>query len=176
MNNPDLPIIGSVEYVQIKGEDVQIPAKTDTGADSSSIWASDFRIEDDNSLSFVLFNETSPLFSGVRHYAKEFKAAHVRSSNGQVQVRYRVDLEMTVRGVTFTTTFTLNDRSRNRFPLLIGRHAVSGRFLVDCAQEAFPRPKGKDKSDSLTEELRRNPKAFHQKYLPSTQAVNREVE
>lgn len=177
MGTTRLPIIGSIEFVEVTGEKIKIPAKTDTGADSSSIWASDFQIEDDGSLSFVLFSEGAELYTGVRHYAKDFTASHVRSSNGQVQVRYRVNLEITVCGETFSTTFTLNDRSRSTFPLLIGRHALENRFLVDVSKEAFPRPVHEEKkSTKLTEELRKDPHAFHNKYAPSTKAVNQGVE
>lgn len=177
METKRLPIIGSIEYIGIAGEKNKIPAKTDTGADSSSIWASDFQIESDGSLSFVLFSKKSDLYSGVRHHTKNYSASHVRSSNGQVQVRYRVNLEITVCGQTFITTFTLNDRSRSLFPVLIGRHAVENRFLVDVSRTAFERPtKEERKSTKLTEELRKDPHAFHRKYAPSTKAVNQGVE
>ena len=39
-------IIGSTEYVEIAGIK-NIPAKIDTGADSSAIWASDINMEQD---------------------------------------------------------------------------------------------------------------------------------
>ncbi len=161
----NLPIIGSIEYLQVKGEDVKIPAKTDTGADSSAIWASDFRIEEDGRLSFVFFDKESELYSGKRHYVSDYQASHVRSSNGTHQVRYHVKLEVTVCGQTFVTDFNLSDRSRGRFPVLIGRYALENRFLVDVSREAFPRPNNKAKSTELTKELKKDPHAFHEKYM-----------
>lgn len=165
MVSPILPIIGSVEYVKISGEDAEIPAKTDTGADFSAIWASDFKIEEDGKLSFVFFDKESELYTGKRHFVTDFEASSVRSSNGQSQVRYRVPLEMTLGGETFTAEFNLSDRSKGRFPILIGRYAIKNRFLVDVAHEAFARPENHAKSLALTEELKQNPQAFHDKYM-----------
>jgi len=165
MVTSNLPIIGSIEYVKIKDEDIQIPAKTDTGADASAIWASDFKIEEDGRLSFVFFDKESELYSGKRHFASNYKVSHVRSSNGQSQIRYCVPLEMTVCGQTFIADFNLSDRSKGRFPILIGRYALKNRFLVDVAREAFERPKSKAKSLALTEELKQDPQAFHEKYM-----------
>lgn len=158
-------IIGSIEYLQVEGEDVKIPAKTDTGADSSAIWASDFRIEEDGRLSFVFFDRDSELYSGKRHFAEDFRVSHVRSSNGTHQIRYQTALKITVCGETFETDFNLSDRSRGRFPVLIGRHALENRFLVDVSKEAFPRPKNQAKSMELAEELKKDPHAFHEKYM-----------
>ena len=50
-----LPVIGSTEYVSVAGI-TNIPAKIDTGADSSSIWASRINMTEDGVLEFVLFD------------------------------------------------------------------------------------------------------------------------
>lgn len=160
-----LPIIGSLEFMSINGEDAKIPVKIDTGADTSSIWASDFHVNSDGELSFKFFAPGSDLYTGKTHKTKDFYAAQVKSSNGHSQIRYRINLEITLAGQTFTTPFTLSDRSRNYFPVLIGRYALDNRFLVDVSKTAFPRPDQEVKSRALTSELQQNPHAFHNKYF-----------
>ncbi len=165
MESRDLTIIGSIELVQITGEDIEVPAKTDTGADSTAIWASDFRVDQDGTLSFVLFDKESPYYSGKRHSAKDYEIATVHSSNGTSQIRYRVALELTIRGLTFVTPVNLSDRSQMSLPILIGRKTLKNRFLVDVAQEALPRPARKTKTSELKSELKKDPHAFHKKYM-----------
>jgi len=59
-------IIGSKELVDFPELGfVRVPAKIDTGADSSSIWASDIT-EQDGKLEFYLFDEQSPYYTGQK--------------------------------------------------------------------------------------------------------------
>jgi hypothetical protein len=69
-----------------------------------------------------------------------------------------------INGEAFSTTFTLANRTRNHFPVLIGRHTLEGKFLVDVSKSCVERPAAK-KSVRLNQELRENPYEFHQKYL-----------
>ena len=52
-------IIGSTEFVNFGERAQKIPAKIDTGADSSAVWASDIHIDKDGALKFSLFGEGS---------------------------------------------------------------------------------------------------------------------
>jgi hypothetical protein len=158
------PIIGIIEQVSIDNLASNVPAKIDTGADSSSIWASNIRIDPDGVLRFRLFDEGSPYFTGEELERTDFSVAKVRSSNGESEIRYRTEFVVTIRGRRIKALFNLSDRSRNTFKILIGRRTVSGKFLVDVS-------KGKDKLPPkrqlrrLTEEAQKNPYQFHQKYV-----------
>ena len=162
-NDSILEVIGSTEYVDIMGIN-KIPAKIDTGADTSSIWASDINMEKDGTLVFSLFGKKSPFHTGKRLESKDYMIKTVRSSHGDEQVRYRVKLPITLGGKTFETTFTLADRSRNNFPVLIGRHTLDGNFLVDVSISSVER-RSNPKTPSLNRELREDPYKFHQKYI-----------
>ena len=50
-------IIGSTEHVDFGKRAQKVPAKIDTGADSSAVWASNIRIDKDGVLKFSLFGE-----------------------------------------------------------------------------------------------------------------------
>ena len=57
----------------------------------------------------------------------------VRSSNGQVEKRYAVALDVTLAGRTITTVMTLSNRDEMGFRMLIGREALERGFLVDSS-------------------------------------------
>lgn len=159
----NLPIIGSTEYVEVLGVP-DIPAKIDTGADSSSIWASDIDMEEDGTLVFSLFGEKSPFYTGERIKIKDYAVKSVRSSHGDTQIRYRVRLPLKIGGKVLEATFTLANRVRNNFPVLIGKRALEGNFLVDVSKTEVSR-KAAPRSSKLNQELKDNPCRFHKKYM-----------
>lgn len=158
-------IIGSTELVEVAGIK-NIPAKVDTGADSSSIWASSINMRKDGTLVFSLFGEKHPLYTGEEISTTDYKIKSVRSSHGDSQIRYQVNLPIVIGDVEIKTPFTLANRSRNNFPVLIGRRTLEGRFLVDVSQINAPKKTAK-KTISLNQELKEDPFKFHQKYIKS---------
>lgn len=112
----------------------QVPAKVDTGADSSSIWASDIS-EHDGVLSFVLFAPGSKFYTGERISSNTYTSMRVASSSGERQERYIVTLPMTIVGQQFHVRCTLADRSTLTYPVLLGREFLSGNFIVDVRQD-----------------------------------------
>ena len=158
-----LEIIGVTEYVDLAGVQ-NVPAKIDTGADTSSVWASNIDMKKDGTLSFSLFAEKSPYFTGELLESKDYIAKIIRSSHGDTQVRYRVKLPITIGSKSFETTFTLANRSRNNFPILIGRHTLEGNFLVDVSKSSIHRSEN-PRTPRLNRELKEDPYRFHQKYV-----------
>ena len=154
-------IIGRTEHIVIPSEGARsIRVKIDTGADRSSIWASNIAMSDDGELSFTLFAPESKFYSGTVYRTKHFEASRVRSAHGDLQVRFRVHLTIILGGKKIRGTFTLADRSKNRYPALIGCKILNKKFLVDVSK-GFIR---ENRSDDLIQELKRDPKAFFEKY------------
>ena len=164
MKSKNLPIIGSTEFVEIAGIP-NIPAKIDTGADSSSIWASHIRVTKDGILKFRLFGEGSPFYTGKAFKRKDFKVAVIRSSSGHEQIRYRAHLKTVINGRKIKILFTLSDRSNNNFPILIGRRSIAKKFLVDVsANHTSIKPKN-PKTKLIQKRLKEDPYKFHRKYV-----------
>ncbi len=109
---------------------VGVPAKIDTGAKTSALWATNI-IERDGGLAFTLFGPESPLYTGEEHFVPQFSLVTVASSIGAEQGRYKVVLLAKIKGKKLRTSFTLADRSKQAYPVLIGRNALRGKFLVD---------------------------------------------
>jgi hypothetical protein len=107
-----------------------VPAKVDTGAKTSAIWASNIT-ERDGGLAFTLFAEGYPQYTGEELFAPRFTRVVVASSIGAEQGRYKVVFLAKLRGKKIRASFTLADRSKQAYPVLIGRNVLRGKFLVD---------------------------------------------
>ena len=55
---PQLKVIGSTEFIDVAGIK-NVPAKIDTGADSSAIWASNIEMQKNGILKFSLFENSN---------------------------------------------------------------------------------------------------------------------
>ena len=139
MKNKNLEVIGTNTLVDI-GEHHRVPAKIDTGADTSAIWASSIELTSKGVLRFALFDKKSPYYTGKLLERKEFKQVSVRSSNGHSETRFRVCIPIKINGRNIRATFTLADRSHNIFPVLIGRRTLKHKFLVDVSHNVIPEP------------------------------------
>lgn len=130
--NATKQMIGSTELVSFPGIDViDIPARIDTGAKTSALWATDIVEESTGELSFYLFDETSPHHRPVRHAVKDYDRIIVKSTIGQAEERYKVRLLLRLDGRLIHASFTLANRSQQVYPVLIGRNVLKGKFIVD---------------------------------------------
>lgn len=124
-------IIGRSELVTFPEiQEKPIPARIDTGAKTSAVWASEI-VEDGNSLSFVLFNKTNPYYTGKPYTVNYFEKRMIASSIGAAQLRYVVRIVVELKGKKIRSFFSLADRSQQAYPILIGRNVLRGKFLVD---------------------------------------------
>lgn len=123
-------IIGAfdrVDFPEYKLQDIR--AKIDTGAKTSSIQASFMKIvkkEDKEYLQCILLGRKSnPVLF------EQWEKREIKSSNGQIQLRYVVKMEVALFGQRFVTDFTLANRKEMKFPVLLGRRLLRMGFLVD---------------------------------------------
>jgi len=124
-------IIGARSLVSFVADtDQNVPAKVDTGADYSSVWASDI-VESNGSLTFVLFGPGSRYYTGVKHSSRHYEVTNVTNSFGHSELRYKVELSIRLESRRIKARFNLADRSRNRYPVLIGKRTLSNKFLVN---------------------------------------------
>lgn len=112
-----------------------VPAKIDTGADTSAIWASDIR-EVDGVLHYVLFDHFSPFYTGKILTAQKYSVASIKNSFGKAEFRFKVSLKVRLAGRLINIRFTLANRENNSQPILIGRRTLHGKFVVDVSAGA----------------------------------------
>ncbi len=126
--------IGTTEVVSLPDYDIDnVLAKIDTGADSSAIWASNIA-EVDGELRFTFFGPSSPHFNNQEVRTRKYSLVTVKNSFGQKEVRYKVALTIQIADRTIRANITLANRSNNRYPILIGRKTLKGKFLVDVSK------------------------------------------
>jgi hypothetical protein len=58
---------------------------------------------------------------------------HVKSSNGTIQERIFIKTTLRLFGREYETELSLTDRKNMKYPMLIGRKFLEGRFVVDVA-------------------------------------------
>ncbi len=143
------PTIGRVERVEFLDANIKgLPAKVDTGAYRSSIWATHIR-EEGGVLYFTLLGPASPYFTGKEVSTTEFKLVQVENSFGHRQQRYSVFLRIRVGGKLVKSNFTLANRAVKTYPALIGRKLLKNRFVVDVSQGDPIEDEEKNEDDSL---------------------------
>lgn len=126
----DRNIIGRFEAVRVYDSggaaSEKYVAKIDTGADSSSIDARNIRVVNE-----ILVAE----IDDKEHSFSEFFEKKVKSSNGQLETRYIVNLTIKIGQEEFTLRTGLTDRSSMKHRLLIGRRFLrANNLLVDVSR------------------------------------------
>lgn len=133
-------IIGRSELLTFVGTDASgVPAKADTGAYRSAVHATDIVVED-GVLSFTLLGG-HPVCGAMAQKitAEEYKQVWVANSFGHREERYEVKLKVKLGPKVFHARFTLADRSKKVYPILLGRKLMNHRFLVDSAETSLDR-------------------------------------
>jgi len=129
----DKLVIGRREWVMLPELGVgPLNAKTDSGARSSSLHAEEIELSADGKrVSFVTRD----------HYGRRKRCelevggvTRVKSSTGEAKPRIWIETELELNGgFLWRTRLTLANRSRMLCPMLLGRRALSGWFLIDTA-------------------------------------------
>jgi len=126
-----LTVIGRAELVDFPLQKItQVPARIDTGARTSSLWASDIKVTD-GVLSFVFFGSESEFYTGEVFTVSDFSETVVSSSTGEQQRRFKTTLTLGLGGKRIKAMFTLADRSTQVYPVLVGRNTLKGKFIVN---------------------------------------------
>ncbi len=112
-----------------------LDAKIDTGADSNALHCDDIFVDEQNNVHFTLLDEIHESYHGKRMILPLYRLKKVKSSNGQIQLRPSVKLSVLFMGKKYKTIVSLTNRADMRYPMLIGRRFLSGKFLVDVELE-----------------------------------------
>jgi len=129
-------IVGKKELITIIDLDLfNLDAKVDTGADSNALHCDDIFIDNDGFVHFTLLDEVHASYHGKRIKLPLHKVKKVRSSNGELQNRPSIEVNVHFFGKTYKTIISLTNRADMKYPMLIGRKFLSGKFLVDVSQE-----------------------------------------
>lgn len=133
------PVLGYIEAVSFPGFDMECYAKVDTGACTSSLHATHiepFKRDGQRWVRFhVHFNNDQHRLDQVCE-APLITRRTITSSNGQRSNRYIIQAEAIIAGERWPIELSLSNRGSMNYPMLLGRKAIAGRFLVDVSLNA----------------------------------------
>jgi len=145
----DKKVVGRAEVVSFPERGLEnVPARIDTGAKTSSIWASQVTLLD-GQLTAVLFGEGNAAYTGVPVTFEDFGTAVVANSTGHIQERYKVRMLVKIHGKKVRAWFTLADRSTQVYPVLIGRNVLLGKFIVDVKKGQIQKEAERERTQNL---------------------------
>ena len=122
-----------VTFTDVSGEkisEVKTIAKIDTGAFSGVVHAENI-LEKDGILGFDLFGDEKLHFE-----TQDFRFRNVRNTHGGVKKRFLVKFGILIEGKRFEALFGLDNRSKMKFEMLIGRaFLIKNNVLVDSCRK-----------------------------------------
>ncbi|MGB1090785.1 MAG: ATP-dependent zinc protease [Oceanobacter sp.] len=135
-DSPNKSVLGYLEHVQLPELDIACDVKVDTGACSSSLHAEQIELIEKDGEDWVrfhvLFNRKGNRIDQVCE-AKLLGRKRIASSNGQRSYRYAIQTDIELGGQRWSIDLNLSHRGSMTYPMLLGREAIQGRFLVDVA-------------------------------------------
>lgn len=126
--------IDMVDFPELQFSD--IPCKIDTGADSSTIHCQRVRLKEIDGtevISVRFLSDVIPQYKKRDFQFQEFKEKRIRNSFGDSEYRYLVKLKVLIFGIEYEGWFTLSDRTKMNFPVLLGKKFLYKRFTVDVS-------------------------------------------
>lgn len=119
----------SFEQLGLEGINVKI----DTGAYTSSIHCIDIK-EVGNQLYCKFLDEYHPDYDHMELIFDNYEVVSIKSSNGMTEVRYQIFTQIKFGEESYEIGLTLTDRAEMKYPVLIGRKFLKGKFIVDVTK------------------------------------------
>lgn len=136
----DTPTFGYLERVMIYPGPTAIEAKLDTGADNSSIHATNIKLGLRGGKQWVSFDVVTKA-NVMQHFEKPvIRIARIKQRSGPPQERPVVSFEICLGSIKRSVEINLVNRDRFEYRLLIGRSFLAGYVLVDSGAEFTTEP------------------------------------
>jgi hypothetical protein len=144
-------VIGAVELVRVDQIDLVLPARIDTGANTSSIDAQNIETFERDGKQWVRFTvQPRPLDQPFEPGEDEWpegtrpepvscerpvtESILIESGEGADEERYVVEFSIVMGTHRLAGEFSLNDRSEFEYGVLIGRNLLAGSAMVDVGR------------------------------------------
>lgn len=124
-----------VDFPTLGLQDISI--KIDTGAYTSAIHCHKIEkkeIEGKETLVFTLLDPSHPQYDNKEFSTEKFTEKRVKNSFGHSENRYVIETDIYLFGKSYSLQLSLSARKEMRFPVLIGRKFLMGKFIVDSSK------------------------------------------
>ena len=130
---PNMKLIGRREYINLPWLNMEhIEAKIDTGAYTCAIHCESIAVKTENGKQVLVVKLLDA--DGHTHDFNEFTLKKIKNSFGEMEERYIIKTLICIGRKKIRTTMSLSDRGNMRYPVLIGRRLLNGKFVVDVSQ------------------------------------------
>lgn len=150
MKTKNKKIIGREEWCAFKELNIPaINARVDSGAKTSSIQASEIEtIKKDGEkwVRFVVYPLEANSHNSIQCEAKLVGKRFIKSSSGVSEERYIIQSAVTIGEDTFDIELSLASRNTMKFRMLLGRQAMSGRYLINPGKTHLQEKKSKNRT------------------------------
>jgi len=120
----DFPLLG------IKG----VEAKIDTGAYTSSIHCENIHVTDVSGIPTLRFSielNDENCAEKKEYSFTDFTTKKIKNSFGEMEERYIIKTTLKIGHKNILASISLSNRWNMRYPVLIGRKPLKGKFLID---------------------------------------------
>lgn len=129
-------LIGRREYVSFPLLDIKnVEAKIDTGAYTCSIHCEEITLLENEKTPTLYFTiSEDPLRPKKEFKFTEFSTKKIKNSFGEMEERFIIKTVLKIGKKNILASLSLSNRDNMRYPILIGRKPLKGRFLIDVNQ------------------------------------------
>lgn len=144
-NQSSKRLVGWVEKVFIEEANFVVHGKIDSGADHSSLGATNIKLLKKDGVEYVSFDVENDEGEKVRLQLPVERKARIRRHGKKLQERYVVVLGVCVGDMYRREDVNLVNRSEFDYRLLVGRSFIVGNAVIDPSLMYFNSPKCKIK-------------------------------
>jgi hypothetical protein len=134
----NLRLIGRREFVSFPELEIgPFEAKIDTGAYTSALHCEEISLKKNGAstvLYFTILSNPNDPSSKKEFNLTEFTTKSIKNSFGEVEERYIIRTILKIGRKNIRASISLTDRGTMRYPILIGRKPLKGKFLIDVNQ------------------------------------------
>lgn len=127
-----LGVVGEMEHITFTEQKLFLKARIDTGAETSSLGIDSSHPFERDGIKWLKFSVQNPGSEKLAEFEKPLeRTALIKRHGAEAIERPVVKLKISLANVEMEREFTLADRSKFKFPVLIGRNVLKGKYLVD---------------------------------------------
>lgn len=111
-----------------------IDIKIDTGAYTSAIHCHMIEKKEKDGkevVVFTLLDPSQPQYKKQEFSTEDFHEKRIKNSFGHSEKRFVIETDIRLFGHIYPIELSLSERGEMRFPILIGRRFLMGKFIVD---------------------------------------------
>ena len=128
-----LPIVGAVEWVLVEPAGLQLEARIDTGAETTSIHAENIQLVEKDGKRYVRFDLLDESGQLVEQELRLRRRVLIKQQVGEPERRYVVRMWVSLAGTALVLMLAC-DREDFEYPLLVGRNFLVDTVIVDVSR------------------------------------------